>query len=120
MSPIVMVQRFIDAWNRDDLEAVFAALSADIVYHNLPMAPLRGIAAVRAFFAQAGPMTGNSWEVLNIAAHGSVVLTERIDRFRHQGKSVTLPVMGAFEIEDGKIKAWRDYFDLETYVKQLQ
>ena len=27
--------------------------------------------------------------------------------------------MGTFEIEDGKIKAWRDYFDLNTYMSQL-
>jgi len=29
-------------------------------------------------------------------------------------------VMGTFEVRDGKIAAWRDYFDLNTYMSQLQ
>jgi limonene-1,2-epoxide hydrolase len=28
------------------------------------------------------------------------------------GRPVTLPIMGVFKIEDGRIKAWREYFDL--------
>jgi limonene-1,2-epoxide hydrolase len=28
--------------------------------------------------------------------------------------------MGTFELRDGKIAAWRDYFDLNTYMSQLQ
>jgi limonene-1,2-epoxide hydrolase len=27
-----------------------------------------------------------------------------------------VPVAGVFEIEDGKIKAWRDYFDLQQFL----
>jgi len=27
--------------------------------------------------------------------------------------------MGVFEVEGGKIKAWRDYFDMQTYMGQL-
>jgi limonene-1,2-epoxide hydrolase len=27
--------------------------------------------------------------------------------------------MGAFELEDGKIRAWRDYFDLAQFTKQM-
>jgi hypothetical protein len=40
--------------------------------------------------------------------------------FTVNGKSVVLPVMGAFEVRaDGKISAWRDYFDLAQFTKQL-
>jgi limonene-1,2-epoxide hydrolase len=28
--------------------------------------------------------------------------------------------MGTFEVRDGKISAWRDYFDLSQYMSQLQ
>jgi limonene-1,2-epoxide hydrolase len=60
------------------------------------------------------------WITLNIAANGSVVLTERIDNFKmSHGKDVSVPVMGTFEIENGKIKAWRDYFDLNTFASQM-
>jgi limonene-1,2-epoxide hydrolase len=47
------------------------------------------------------------------------VLTERIDKFEVGGKWIALPVMGAFELREGKISAWRDYFDLAQFTKQL-
>ena len=48
-----------------------------------------------------------------------MLLTERIDTF-HVGEVVApLPVMGTFEIRDGKISAWRDYFDLTQITKAL-
>jgi limonene-1,2-epoxide hydrolase len=28
-------------------------------------------------------------------------------------------VMGTFEVRDGKIAAWRDYFDLNQYMQQI-
>ena len=49
----------------------------------------------------------------------NVVLTERIDTF-HVGDIVApLPVMGTFEIRDGKISAWRDYFDMAQITKMF-
>jgi Limonene-1,2-epoxide hydrolase catalytic domain len=54
-------------------------------------------------------------DVLAIAAHGNIVFTERVDRFRWQGKRLDLPVAGVFEISVGKIIAHRDYFDYETW-----
>ena len=119
MSNIEIVEKFIAAFNSDDMEAVYACMADDIFYHNIPMDPLSGIASVRQFFAEAGPMTGNAWEVLNIAENGSVVLTERVDRFRYNGKNIAIPVMGIFEIDGGKIASWRDYFDLQTYLQQI-
>ena len=57
-------------------------------------------------------------EILRIAACGDVVFTERIDRMTMAGKKVVLPCAGVFEIRDGKIAAWRDYFDLATWQRQ--
>jgi limonene-1,2-epoxide hydrolase len=51
-------------------------------------------------------------ETTHLAVHDDVVLTERIDTFTVNGKEVPLPVMGTFEVRDGKIAAWRDYFDM--------
>ena len=49
---------------------------------------------------------------LNHGSDGSTVLTERTDHFTAKGKRAPLPVMGAFHVVDGKITAWRDYFDM--------
>ena len=51
-------------------------------------------------------------ENTHVAVRGDVVLTERIDTFTVGSKVAALPVMGTFEIRDGKIAAWRDYFDM--------
>jgi limonene-1,2-epoxide hydrolase len=60
------------------------------------------------------------FRVNHIAANGNVVLTERVDAFVTPAKTIELPVMGAFEVTDnGKISAWRDYFDLNQFMSQM-
>lgn len=116
---IERVEAFIAAWNRLDLEQVMAMMAADIVYHNIPMPPLHGIDAVRAFL---GGMKADAadWTVHAIAERDGVVLTERTDRFLIDGKWVSVRVMGAFEFDRaGLIAAWRDYFDLAEFTSQL-
>ena len=119
MTPIEIVEAFIEGWNQMDWETVVDLLADDVVYHNIPMEKLEGKAAAEAFIRG---MQANAvdWVTLNIAANGPVVLTERIDNFKmSHGKDVSVPVMGTFEIENGKIKAWRDYFDLNTFASQM-
>jgi len=52
-------------------------------------------------------------ELLAIAETGGKVLTERIDvMLDARGNELSRgPVMGIFEIADGRIAAWREYFD---------
>ncbi len=33
------------------------------------------------------------------------------------GKVIELPVMGVYEFVDGKISAWRDYFDMAPFTE---
>lgn len=119
MSHTGVVMDFINAWNRQDWDAVEEALAEDVVYHNIPMQPLEGKAAAVAFI-RGMEVKEVDWQVLNIAEHDNVVLTERVDNFvMADDKEVSLPVMGTMEIEHGKIKAWRDYFDLATFTSQM-
>lgn len=119
MTPTETVQSFIAALNAMDLERAFALLADDVVYHNMPMEPVTGPAMVKAVFGQI-PMTGMDWETHAIAASGDTVLTERTDRFTlADGRVVALRVMGAFEVRGGRIAAWRDYFDLAQWMRQM-
>jgi limonene-1,2-epoxide hydrolase len=111
MSPEETVTAFVAAWSALDEARIFGLLAEDIVYHNIPLAPVGGLKAVRAYLA-AWPVDECEWEILNIAARGEVVLTERVDRFRRGADRIVVPVMGAFEVRDGRIIRWRDYFDL--------
>jgi limonene-1,2-epoxide hydrolase len=97
----------------------------DAVYHNIPLTPVTGredIANTISSFIRPGPpgIEGIEFRVINIAADGPVVLTERVDVFRLSDKSFELPVMGAFEVSDGKINAWRDYFDMNQFTSQME
>jgi limonene-1,2-epoxide hydrolase len=124
-SPIEVVRRFCAAWSddigADDLAAFF---TDDAVYHNMPLAPVAGrenIAENIASYIRPGPpgIEGIEFRVINIAADGPVVMTERVDVFKLSDKSFGLPVMGTFEVRDGKIKSWRDYFDANQFISQM-
>ena len=114
---------FIKAWEARDIDAVTDAVAEDLFYHNIPMAPITGKDALKAF---AAPFLAGAdkveWEVLHIAetADGAV-LTERLDHFHMQdGKTISIRVMGTFEFNaDGKLAKWRDYFDLAEFQSQM-
>ncbi len=119
MSPETVVLDFIAAWNRMDWSAVVDALHENVIYHNIPMEKLEGKSAAAAFITGMQPKAVN-WEIVSIATNGNKVLTERVDHFdMPTGNAITIPVMGTFEIEGNKIKAWRDYFDLNTFASQM-
>ncbi len=120
MNPQSVVEDFVAAWNRMDFEAIIAAFAEDIVYHNMPMQPVRGSTAVRTYLRSAWRFESVDWQIVNIAANGNTVLTERVDNFVINGRDISLPIMGVFEIADDKIVQWRDYFDLAGYKTQLE
>ena len=120
MSPLETVETFIEAMNKLDWQGVYNLMDAEVFVHNQPLTPLEGLEAVREFYDGVAPaITSCDWKMLNIAVHNGVVLTERLDDFVMAGKSISLPVMGTFEISDGKITKWRDYFDLKSFEEQL-
>ena len=118
--PIDIVRDFCAACEAGDIDAILEFFTEDAVYHNIPVAPVQGKDAIRGTFDMF--MTGVEkveFRVLNIAAAGNVVLTERVDVFVLPNTTIELPVMGTFEVRDGKIAAWRDYFDLNQYMQQI-
>ena len=124
-SPIEFVRRFCAAWSDNLGTAELAAFFADdAVYHNIPLAPVTGREAIAnniaSFIRPGAPgIEGIQFRVINIAANGPVVMTERVDVFKLPDKSFELPVMGTFEVSDGKINAWRDYFDMNQFTSRM-
>ncbi len=114
-----LVTAFCRAWSSRDVDEILGYFAEDAVYHNMPMPPMQGKPAIKTLLQQiVSPTTWIEWETLNMAEAGSIVFTERVDRFEMGGKKVELPVAGVFEIEGGKIKAWRDYFDMAAWTRQ--
>jgi limonene-1,2-epoxide hydrolase len=112
---IDLVCKFCEAVSRRDPDEILTFFTEDAVYHNMPVAPVQGNDGIRSVLDMfLKPSQAVEFEILNISASGNVVLTERLDKFSMGDRSVELPVAGVFEVEEGKISAWRDYFDLVT------
>ena len=118
--PEAIVREFCAVWSTRDIDGILAWFADDAVYHNVPIAPVRGHAEIRGVLEMFVPPASKiAFEVLAIASRGNLVFTERVDRFTVGDKEIALPVAGVFEVRDGKIAAWRDYFDLASYQRQL-
>jgi limonene-1,2-epoxide hydrolase len=110
--PEAVVRGLFDAVSRLDLDELSSYFTPDAVFVNGASFTLRGEAELRGFFAELrGRVSRNEFEVRHLAVTGDVVLTERTDRVVVDGREIVLPIMGALEIRDGRVAAWRDYFD---------
>ena len=116
-TPEQIVRDFLAAWPRKKIDELVDYFADDAVYHNVPVAPIRGKQAIREVFEGFLGAFSIELVVVNAAANGDVVFTERIDRFDMNGKQFDLPVNGVFELRGGKITSFRDYFDLASFEK---
>ena len=118
--PVDVVRTFLSRMEILDHDGAAPLLAPDVAYINPPpIEAVRGPAGVRAvlepFFA---PTLENEFRVLRQAVDGPRVLVERLDRHRLADRWVELPVTGVFEVHDGRITYWRDYFDAATILSQ--
>ena len=120
MTPGETVTALIKANEARDVDAILAVLTDDVVYENVPMSVLKGHDEVRTLL---GPFLEGStkvaWEVLRQVEQGDVVMNERVDRFWIGDKLIEIRVAGIFEVRDGKVAVWRDYFDLAAFNAQM-
>jgi len=118
-----LVDRFVGAWKRLDLDAIMAFFRDDAVYTNIPMdPPNRGKEMIRKTIEGfLGMAQGIEFVVHHTAENPAtgVVMNERTDRFRVNDRWIEARVMGVFEIRGGKIASWRDYFDLAEFQSQM-
>jgi limonene-1,2-epoxide hydrolase len=111
-TPEQVVNDFISAINKQDLDAALGFVAEDCYYDNVPMGDTRGREKMRKILASVfGGGTPVVFEIHRQAATGNIVMNERTDSFTLAGRPVALPVAGVFEVNDGKITFWRDYFD---------
>jgi limonene-1,2-epoxide hydrolase len=114
--PNALVTQFCEAWPRMDADELASYFTEDGVYHNIPMEPAVGRAAIKEFLVGMGSMmSAIRFEVHHQVASGATVMNERTDHITMGDRVVALPVVGVFEIDNGRIRAWRDYFDMGQF-----
>jgi limonene-1,2-epoxide hydrolase len=113
--PTEIVEAFLAAFAAMDFDTALSFLSDDVEYTNVPIGTINGKSGVRRvldpFFA---PIHENEFRISRRAASGPVVFLERLDRHRLDHGWRELPVNSVFEVHDGSITVWRDYFDMAT------
>ena len=120
MTPLETVRAFLRAAAARDYDAALPLLTADVEYQNMMLPAVHGHDEVRATLEGLLALcTGAEWVTHREVAQGDVVMNERTDRFKINGTWVDLPVMGVFELRDGRIGLWRDYFDLQTVMQAM-
>ena len=116
--PIDVAEAFLVAFAAMDFDAALTFLSQEVEYTNIPLGTVHGHAGVREvlepFFA---PIHENEFLILRRAESGPVAFLERLDRHRLDHGWRELPVNSVFEVHDGKVTVWRDYFDVTTAAK---
>jgi limonene-1,2-epoxide hydrolase len=111
-----MVSDFCEAWPGLNREEIVARFTDDAVYRNIPFPGevIGGSGVADVLLPISGKLAGIEAKVLNVAERGDLVFAERVEVFRRStGEVFELPVVGVFELRDGRISAWRDYFDGE-------
>jgi len=121
MDPEIVVRNFCEAFARQDIEELLDYFSEEAVYENVPIGTASGKEAIRATLQQfIVPGSEATFEIVWLASTGAAVLTERVDHLTIANKQVSLRVMGTFEVsKDGKLDAWRDYFDMAQLTAQI-
>ena len=117
-----IIDRFIAAWAKKDVDLIMSFFTPDAIYINVPIEPPNvGQEMIRKTIEGFVGMA----EAIEFRVHQQgesskgVVLNERTDRFKIGGRWVEAGVMGVFEFDGDKIKAWRDYFDMAQFTKAM-
>ena len=116
--PTDVVEALLAAFVAMDLDMALTYIADDCEYTNIPMGTVRGPSGVKDVLEPfSAPIHENELVILRKAEAGHVVFMERLDRHRLDHGWRELPVNSVFEVHDGRITVWRDYFDLGTAAK---
>ena len=118
MSPLETVEAFLDAFVAMDFDTALTYVDEACEYTNIPLGTVHGHSGLREVLEPfSAPIHENEFVILRKAVAGPVVFLERLDRHRLDHGWRELPVNGVFEVHDGLITVWRDYFDAMTAAK---
>jgi limonene-1,2-epoxide hydrolase len=107
-----IVRAEMAAWARNDVDEVMSHFAEEATFDIGPSYPqLSGrdsIHRMMKWFFNRGECV--DLEIRHLAVDGNVVMMERFDHWIVDGEQKIWPVMGAYEVQDGQITAWREYF----------
>ena len=121
MNTETIVKTFIKAIEARNIEQVTALLDDDVAFENIPEGSVvKGREATAekfaGFFNNASSI---DWDIEREIYSGDVAMIERVNRICFNNKDIELPMITVFEVKNGKVTLFRDYFDAQTFAKQV-
>jgi len=113
------VEVFLNALQDHDIDAAGAVLDENLIYENVGFPTIRGRARAMKLFRGMEGRAGFEVKIHRIAVNGAAVLTERTDALVFGPVRLQFWVCGVFEVHDGRITLWRDYFDMVDFGKAI-
>lgn len=111
LRPKEVVQLWVDAFNRHDVEAITALYHENAINHQVANEPVAGIEAIRAMFTAEFSTADMTAIVENIFEDGQWTILEWRDPLGLRG-------CGFFQVVNGKILFQRGYWDKLSFLKQ--
>jgi limonene-1,2-epoxide hydrolase len=105
------VEGFLNALQDSDLDTAEAALDDNLVYENVGLPTIHGRHRAMQLFRMMEGRGAFEVKIHRVAADGAAVLTERTDALIVGPLRLQFWVCGVFEVHNGRITLWRDYFD---------
>lgn len=119
-TPIEITTLFLDALARGESGAALPYAAPDIEYTNVGLPTFRGREWVGRIFGSLERFRiGFNYQMINVAADGGIVLTERVDEIKFGPVALQFWVCGRYEVQNAQITVWRDYFDFLDIGKAL-
>jgi len=117
---VAVVMEMLEKWHTLDLDGALDMFTDDGVFHSMMSEPIKGREALKEFLGKLfSSMSELTLEVRSEAVTGNTVILERFDSWSFNGRPGSIPVVGVFVVEDGKVKEWREYYDRATIIKEM-
>lgn len=110
MSPRELVQAWVEAFNRADVEALVSFYAPDAINHQVAEAPVRGRDSIQEMFTAAFASARMECIVEHLFEEGEWAILEWRDPLGLRG-------CGFFHVLDGRIVFQRGYWDKLTFLK---
>jgi len=119
-NPLVVAHDMVNAWNALDVERMTELFAEDARFQSMMLEPMEGRKTLAEHFGRLlDGATALELKLRNIAVSGNVVFLERVDVFTYKGREGAVPVVAVLEIEDGKVKEWREYYDRADLLAEM-
>jgi uncharacterized protein (TIGR02246 family) len=117
---IKAAMEMVKSWNELNLDKMMNMFTEDAVLDSVMIEPIKGREAIRPHLAELlKGATRLELKLKNVAAVDNIVFLERVDDFDFRGKHGAVPVVGVMEIENGKVKVWREYYDRAMLMREM-